>query len=151
MGGVDPSFVVEDANALESGRAYNQFEEGCWFYFGKATELGHPFLCSRDPDQELAMLQASASANTYQYGYFQLYSATAGNVSLWYAVDEAYDFSMLHNYYTCGIHVRGPASAVVSDAVFGVVDFPAAFSPPYRYTEPNRTDYEMNHDAHRYH
>lgn len=127
MGGVDPSFDVADANALESGRAFNQFVEGCWFYFGQAVSLGHPFLCTRDPDQELASLQASTTETFYQYGSFQLYSATAGNVSLWYAVDEAYDFFMIYNYYTCGIHVQAPASTVVRVAAAGVVVFPAAF------------------------
>lgn len=127
MGGVDPSFEVADANALESGRAFNQFVEGCWFYFGQAVSLGHPFLCTRDPDQELASLQASTTERFYQYGSFQLYSATAGNVSLWYAVDEAYDFSMIYNYYTCGVRVRVPASTVVRVAAAGVLVFPTAF------------------------
>lgn len=119
LGGVDPSFEVADANALVSGEVYTLFSEGCWFYFGQAISLGHPFLCSRDPDKELASLQASTTDRVYQYGSFEFYSAAAGNVSLWYAYNEAYDFTMLGNYYTCGIFVRAPASPVVR--CFGAV------------------------------
>lgn len=113
LGGVDPGFTVADANALLSSEVYNQFSEGCWFYFGQAVTLGHPFLCSRDPDSELASLQGSTSENVYQYGWFEFYSAASGNGSIWYAVDEDYDFAMVHSYYTCGVNIRAPASSVV--------------------------------------
>lgn len=113
LGGVDPSFGVADANALESSAVYHQFSEGCWFYFGRAATLGHPFLCSRDPDTELASLQASTLDYVLQYGSLELYSAAAGNVSIWYAKDEAYDFAMVSSYHTCGIDVRVPPSSMV--------------------------------------
>lgn len=115
LGGVNPSFGVDDANALASGEVYDQFQEGCWFYFGKAVTLGHPFLCSRDPNTELASLQASTSTKAYQYGSFNIYSSASGNVSIWYALDEDYDFAMVHNYYTCGVDIRGPALSMVRD------------------------------------
>lgn len=114
LGGVDPSFTVEDANGLTSGYVYENFAEGCWFYFGKAVELDTRFLCSRDPDTELASLQASTTHRVYQYGAFELYSSAIRNVSLWYAIDEEYNYHMIHNFYTCGVDVLPPVSLLVS-------------------------------------
>lgn len=113
LGGVDPTFTVADANALISGEVYSTFEEGCWFYFGKAVVLGQPFLCSRDPDTQLASLQASTADRAYQFGTLELYTSAVRNVSLWYAVDEDYSYSMIHNFYICGIDVRYPKSLEV--------------------------------------
>lgn len=62
LGGVDPiNFGVDDANSLSSSEVFNTFTEGCWFYFGKAVSLGEPFLCSRDPDTQLASMQVRFS------------------------------------------------------------------------------------------
>ena len=104
LGGVDPEFTVAEANSLSSSEVYNQFSEGCWCYFGRAVILGHPFLCSRDPDSELASLQASTSDRVFQYGWFEIYSAASGNASVWYAVDEDYNFAMVHSYLSL-IHI----------------------------------------------
>lgn len=117
LGGVDPAFDAEDANDLieefGSSAVYKSFTEGCWFYFGQAKELGKPFLCSRDPDKELAALQAATLNKVYQYGSLQFYSAASGNMSIWYAIDEDFDFTLVHNYQTCGIRLVEPASLVV--------------------------------------
>lgn len=117
LGGVDPAFDVDDANAFinESGSSavYTHFSEGCWFYFGRAAVLSKPFLCSRDPDTELSALQSSTLNEPYQYGSFQYYSAASGDLSIWYAVDEQFDFAMIQGYHTCGIDLRAPASLVV--------------------------------------
>lgn len=117
LGGVDPAFDAGDANDFitnfGSSAAYSTFSEGCWFYFGQATTLGKPFLCSRDPDTELASLQAATLNEVYQYGSLQFYSAASGNLSIWYALDEDFEFALVHNYYTCGIHLLEPASLVV--------------------------------------
>lgn len=124
LGGVDPSLDVSEANALLSSEIYSRFSEGCWFYFGRAVTLGHPFLCSRDPNSELASLQSSTSDRVYQYGWFDLYSSASGNVSLWYAIDEDYDFALVHNYYTCGLEIVAPASLVVSGGGFWLAQTP---------------------------
>ena len=114
---VDPAFDVEDANAFinrsGSGAVYTRFSEGCWFYFGQASVLDKPFLCSRDPDPELSALQSSTLNEPYQYGSLEFYSAASGNLSIWYAMDEQFDFAMVHNYYTCGIDLFPPNSSVV--------------------------------------
>lgn len=36
-------------------------------------------------------------------------------VSLWYAMDEDYFFSMIHNFYMCGIDVQPLANLTVRD------------------------------------
>lgn len=117
LAGVDPTFDVQDANAFinnsGSSAVYTRFSEGCWFYFGQAAVLGKPFLCSRDPDAELSALQSSTLNEPYQYGSLEFYSAASGNLSIWYAIDEQFDFAMVHNYYTCGINLNTPASLVV--------------------------------------
>ncbi|CAM9727973.1 unnamed protein product, partial [Ectocarpus sp. 13 AM-2016] len=103
LGGTDPSFTVQDAHDLieefGSSEVYARFSEGCWFYLGAAAVLDRPFLCSRDPDTELAALQASTLSREYQYGSIEFYSAASGNLSIWYAVDEDYDFTMVHHYH----------------------------------------------------
>lgn len=117
LSGVDPDFDVQDANELVnnfgSSAVQTQFSEGCWFYLGAASKLGSPFLCSRDPDTQLAALQASTLNQAYQYGSLQFYSAASGNLSIWYAIDEDYNFAMVHNYRTCGIRMIPPESSVV--------------------------------------
>lgn len=117
LAGVDPTFDVQDANAFitysGSGAVYTRFSEGCWFYFGQASVLSKPFLCSRDPDAELSALQSSTLNEPYQYGSLEFYSAASGNLSIWYALDEQFDFAMVHNYYTCGIDLVPPTSLVV--------------------------------------
>lgn len=121
LAGVDPAFDVQDANAFindsGSGAVYTRFSEGCWFYFGQAAVLSKPFLCSRDPDAELSALQSSTLNEPYQYGSLEFYSAASGNLSIWYALDEQFDFAMVHNYFTCGIDLVGPESLVVSISV----------------------------------
>ncbi|CAM9434117.1 unnamed protein product, partial [Ectocarpus fasciculatus] len=116
--GTDPTFTVQDANDLiqdfGSSEVYARFSEGCWFYLGAAAVLDRPFLCSRDPDTELAALQASTLNREYQYGSIEFYSTASGNVSIWYAVDEDYNFAMVHNYRTCGIEILPPESLVVN-------------------------------------
>lgn len=118
LGGVDPTFNAQDANNFienyGSSAVYNTYSEGCWFYIGQAAVLGKPFLCSRDPDTELATLQASTLNYVYQYGSLEFYSAASGNLSIWYALDEDYNFAIVHNYHTCGIQLVEPASLVVS-------------------------------------
>lgn len=74
---------------------------------------GKPFLCSRNPDEELASLQAFTANLPYQYGSLQFYSAASGNLSVWYAVNENFDFKLVYNYRTCGVRVVAPASLVV--------------------------------------
>lgn len=117
LAGVDPTFDVQDANAFinesGSGAVYTHFSEGCWFYFGQAAVLNKPFLCSRDPDAELSSLQSSTLNEPYQYGSLEFYSSSSGNLSIWYALDEQFDFAMVQSYYTCGIHLVAPASLVV--------------------------------------
>eukprot|EP00752_Nemacystus_decipiens_P001785 g1725.t1 len=123
---VDPTFDVEDANAFinqsGSGAVFNRFSEGCWFYFGQATVLSKPFLCSRDPDPELSALQSSTLNEPIQFGSFEFYSAASGNLSIWYALDEQFDFAMVHNYYTCGIDLVPPNSLVVSLESGGILE-----------------------------
>ncbi|CAN0248420.1 unnamed protein product, partial [Scytosiphon promiscuus] len=118
LSGVDPDFNVQDANELVnnfgSSAVYTQFSEGCWFYLGAASNSGSPFLCSRDPDTQLATLQASTLNQAYQYGSLEFYSAASGNLSIWYAIDEDYEFAMVHHYRTCGIRMIPPESSVVN-------------------------------------
>lgn len=117
LAGVDPAFDVQDANAFindsGSGAVYTRFSEGCWFYFGQAAVLSKPFLCSRDPDAELSALQSSTLNEPYQYGSLEFYSAASGNLSIWYAFDEQFDFAMVQSYFTCGIDLVAPESLVV--------------------------------------
>lgn len=78
----------------------------CWFYIGRAVELGSPFLCSPDPDPALASLQSTPTLRAYQFGWFELFDASAGNESFWFAKHEKYTYAMLKHFYTCGITVQ---------------------------------------------
>lgn len=85
----------------------------CWFYFGRAIEMGNPFLCAPDPDPVLASFQSTPTLHAYQYGRFELYVSAAGNESLWFAKREQYYYAMVANFYTCGITVQSLNSSTV--------------------------------------
>lgn len=87
----------------------------CWFYFGRAVELGWTFLCSSEQvDPLLASVRTTPTLRGYQYGRFQMYLSIAGNGSLWFGKSELYTYSMLTNFYTCGVTVQPLNSTTVS-------------------------------------
>ncbi|CAM9564330.1 unnamed protein product, partial [Sphacelaria rigidula] len=114
LGGVDPTFTVDDANDLSSVEVSEQFDERCWFYFGRAMELSEAFLCSPDPDSTLAGLQSTSTVRAYQYGSLTFYSSFAGNGSLWLSRHEFYTYAMVQSFYTCGITVQALDSPTVN-------------------------------------
>lgn len=85
----------------------------CWFYIGRAVELGSPFLCSPAPSSVLASMQSTPTLRSYQFGWFELFISDAGNESLWFAKNEQYNYAMLTNFYTCGITVQPVNKTVV--------------------------------------
>lgn len=94
----------------------------CWFYFGRAVELGWTFLCSAEQvDPLLASVRTTPTLRAYQYGRFQLYLSAPGNGSLWFGESEMYMYSMLTNFYTCGVTVEPLNSTTVRFAAVFVV------------------------------
>lgn len=86
----------------------------CWFYFGRAVELGQTFLCSSQPDPLLAAFQTTPTLRAYQYGWFEMYLTAAGNTSLWFGKHERYTYAMINNFYTCGVSVQPLNTTAVS-------------------------------------
>ena len=86
----------------------------CWFYFGRAVELEQAFLCSSEPDPTLSSFQTAPSLRAYQYGRFEMYLTTSGNGSLWFGESERYQYTMVTNFYTCGVTVLPLNSTTVS-------------------------------------
>ncbi|CAM9280664.1 unnamed protein product, partial [Pylaiella littoralis] len=115
LGGVDPSLTLADANSLGATEAEDAYVERCWFYFGRAVELGWTFLCSSEQADPLpASVRTMPTLRGYQYGRFQMYLSIAGNGSLWFGKSELYTYSMLTNFYTCGVTVQPLNSTTVT-------------------------------------
>lgn len=87
----------------------------CWFYFGRAAELGWAFLCSTQQVDPLeASVRTTPTLRAYSYGRFQIYLSAAGTGSLWFGVSEQFTYSMVTNFYTCGVTVQPLNSTTVS-------------------------------------
>eukprot|EP00752_Nemacystus_decipiens_P001936 g1865.t1 len=114
LGEVDPSLTLEEANSLSAADADYFYDERCWFYFGRAVELGQTFMCSSQPDPLLASFQNTPTLRAYQYGRFEMYLTAAGNGSLWFGESERYTYTMVTNFYTCGVTVQPLNSTTVT-------------------------------------
>ena len=86
----------------------------CWFYFGRAVELGRTLLCSSQPDPLVASFQNTPTLRAYQYGWFEMYLTDSGRGALWLGIQEQYNYVMMTNFYTCGVTVQPLNSTTVS-------------------------------------